>query len=309
MKKLLFIGGTGFLGKSFFDYLNKSQSFRKALSEIIVLSKKKKKIFSKVKISYINRNIVDLKSIPVTDYIIYAINSKNNKENIKGVLNFKKLLNYKHKNTKILFTSSGAVYGKIIKRKKIKETDLVSIKNVHNYKNYKKEYSISKIRMEKVFRLLSKKGYNVSIARLFSFIGERILDNKDFALTNLIKQALSKKNKIIKLSDTKDVYRGYMDARDLIEWLFKILINSNKKFDIFNVGSDESTTIENLAKLIGKKFNKTVIKQKRKNINEIDYYVPSTIKAKKKLNLKINHGLKNSLMDLLTHINKKRDYH
>ena len=45
MKKLLFIGGTGFLGKSFFDYLNKSQSFRKAFSEIIVLSKKKKKDF------------------------------------------------------------------------------------------------------------------------------------------------------------------------------------------------------------------------------------------------------------------------
>ena len=50
MKTLLFIGGTGFLGKSFFDYLNKSKFKRKNLSEIIIVSRNRKKIASKVKI-------------------------------------------------------------------------------------------------------------------------------------------------------------------------------------------------------------------------------------------------------------------
>ena len=299
MKKLLFIGGTGFLGKSFFDYLNSSKFKKKEIFEIIILSRRKKKISSKIKISFINKNIVNLKSIPVTDYIIYAANSKNDKENIDGVLNFKSLLNEKHKKTKILFTSSGAVYGKIKKIKKIKESDLVSIQNVQKFKGYKRKYAISKIKMEREFKIISKNGFNVSVARLFSFVGNRILKNKNFAITNLINQAKNKNIKVIKLNDTKDVYRGYMESNELIKWLFKILIRSNKDFNIYNVGSDEAITIENLAKLIGKKFNKTIYKKKRKNNKDVDYYVPSILKAKKDLNLNINIKIDNSINKLL----------
>ena len=110
---------------------------------------------------------------------------------------------------------------------------------------------------------------------------------------------------MIKLNDSRNVYRGFMDTRDLMEWLFKILMSSSKKCNTFNVGSDEAITIENLAKLIGKKFKKTVFKEKRKNINYIDYYVPSITKAKKELNLKINFKIKSSLNKLLVDINKE----
>ena len=299
MKKLLFIGGTGFLGKSFFDYLNSSKLLKKKISEITILSRRKKKISSKIKISFISKSITNLKSIPVTDYIIYAANSKNDNENIDGILNFKSLLNEKHKKTKILFTSSGAVYGKINKIKKIKESDLVSIQNVQKFKGYKRKYAISKIKMEREFKIISKNGFNVSVARLFSFVGNRILKNKNFAITNLINQAKNKNIKVIKLNDTKDVYRGYMESNELIKWLFKILIRSNKDFNIYNVGSDEAITIENLAKLIGKKFNKTIYKKKRKNNKDVDYYVPSILKAKKDLNLNINIKIDNSINKLL----------
>ena len=305
MKTLLLIGGTGFLGKSFFDYLNNSNLKRRELSKIIILARKRKKIKSKVKISFLNQNIKNIKSIPVTDYIIYAANSKNNKENIKGVLNFKNLLNHEHKKTKILFTSSGAVYGKRNQKRKIKETDLVSVKNVQNFTGYKKKYAISKIEMEKQFRLLSKKGFKVSVARLFSFIGKRILKNKNFAVTNLINQAKNNNIKILKLNDTKDVYRGFMDSSELTKWLLKILISSNEKFKIYNVGSDEAITIENLAKLIGKKFNKITYKKKRRNNKDIDYYVPSILKAKKELNLKINYKINSSLNRLLNYNGKE----
>ena len=54
-----------------------------------------------------------------------------------------------------------------------------------------KKYAISKIKMKKEFKSLSEKGYSVSIARLFSFIGERLLKNKNFA-----SQTLSIKQKI-----------------------------------------------------------------------------------------------------------------
>ena len=44
MKSLLFIGGTGFLGQSFFDYIKDGKLKNLKLSKIIVVSRKKKKL-------------------------------------------------------------------------------------------------------------------------------------------------------------------------------------------------------------------------------------------------------------------------
>ena len=299
-KRLLIIGGTGYLGQSFFDYINDDKLKNIRLSEIVIISRKKKKIKSNIKISYIAKNITDVKKIPVTDYIVYAANSKNNLENLKGINNFVGLLHEKHKNSKILFTSSGAVYGLRNTKKKIKEKDLVSLKNVSNFKGYKKEYAKSKIIIENKFKQLGKDGFNVSIARLFTFIGKRILIKNDFAITNLVKQAQNPKIKNITLNSSKNVYRGYMHSDDLIRWIIKILINSNSKCKIYNVGSDEAITIKQLANMIAKKFKKKIsIKNKKILKDSIDYYVPSVSKIKKELNLINKFNIIKSLDQIL----------
>ena len=299
-KSLLIIGGTGYLGQSFFDYINDDKLKNIRLSEIIIISRKRKKIKSNIKISYIVKNITDVKKIPLTDYIIYAANSKNNLENLKGINNFVGLLKKKHKNSKILFTSSGAVYGSRNIKKKFKEKDLVTLKNVSNFKGYKKEYAKSKIIIENKFKELGKHGYNVSIARLFTFIGKRILIRNDFAITNLVKQAQNPKIKNISLNSSKNVYRGYMHSDDLIRWIIKILINSNSKCEIYNVGSDESITIKQLANLIAKKFKKKIsIENKKISKDNIDYYVPSISKIKKELNLINKFNIIKSLDQIL----------
>ena len=260
MKSLLFIGGTGFLGQSFFDYINKDKINKLKLSKIIIVSRKKKLVKSKIKVSYIKKSISNIKLIPYVDYIIYAANSDNNLENLKGVNTFINLLDKNHKKTKILFTSSGAVYGPRKIKKKMNEKEKVSFKNVSKFSGYKKEYAKTKIIMERKFNKLAKKGFNISIARLFSFIGKKILINKNFAVTNLIHQAKHKKSESILLSDNRDVYRGYMNSDDLIRWLINILLNSSPKCSIYNVGSDQAISIENLAKLISKKYNKKIKK-------------------------------------------------
>jgi len=303
MKSLLFIGGTGFLGQSFFDYINKDKLNKLKLSKIIIVSRKKKLVKSKIKVSYIKKSISNIKLIPYVDYIIYAANSDNNLENLEGVNTFINLLDKNHKKTKILFTSSGAVYGPRKIKKKMNEKEKISFMNVSKFSGYKKEYAKAKIIMEREFNKLAKRGFNVSIARLFSFIGKKILMNKNFAVTNLINQAKNKKNESILLSDNRDVYRGYMHSDDLVKWLINILLNSNTKCNIYNVGSDEAISIENLAKLISKKFNKKVNKKKNfliKNKKQlVDYYVPTISKAKKDLNLKLRYKLNYSLKSLL----------
>ena len=306
MKSLLFIGGTGFLGQSFFDYINTNKLNKIKLSKIIIVSRKKKLVKSKIKVSYIKKNISNIKSIPYVDYILYAANSDNNLENLNGINNFINLLNEKHKKTKILFTSSGAVYGPRKIKTNMVESEQIKFSNIAKFTGYKKEYAKTKIIMERKFKNLAKRGFKISIVRLFSFIGKRIFLNKNFAITNLIYQAKQKKNLPIKLNDNRDVFRGYMNSDDLIRWLLKIMVKSNKKCDVYNVGSDEAITIESLATIIAKKFNKNVFKSisKKMQMNkkkELDYYVPSIFKAERELNLKLKYNIDFSLKKLLKH--------
>jgi nucleoside-diphosphate-sugar epimerase len=298
MSKLLFIGGTGFLGQSFFDCLNKGKIKKPKLTKIYIISRRGNKIKSKVKNVNIKKSILNLKKIPLTDYIIYAANSSNNNENIKGVKKFINLLTKKHKKTKIIFTSSGAVYGPSKIKKKFKEKDSVTFYKVNKFNGYKKNYAKTKILIENEFKNLGLQGFNVSIARLFTFVGEKILKNKNFAISNLIDQAQNVNKKNIYLSSSNDVYRGYMNSEDLIKWIIKIMIKSSNKCEIYNVGSDEAISIKKLANFISKKYKKKISLVKNSYSKSNDYYVPSILKAKNKLNLKIKYKIKDSLKRL-----------
>ncbi len=303
MKKLLIIGGSGFVGSSIVDNAINKKLIKKKINEIFVLSrsnKSKQKKYRHVKITYISNNIINVKKIPQIDYIIYCLKNTNIKISNNYFNKFLKLLKNLKNKPNILFTSSGAVYGKNTNKKKVSEKKKIDIEAINNFKGYKKKYAKEKLFLEKKFKDLSTKNYNVSIARCFTFIGKSIV-RYNYAISDLINAANNKNN--IVLNSQIDVFRSYMHSDDLSNWLITILKNSNTKCPIYNVGSDKVINLKNLTKKIGIMTNKKIsIKIKKRN--KFDYYIPSILKAKKELNLKNSISLKDALSSTINVINE-----
>ena len=120
MKKILIIGSSGFVGSSLNDYFGKKKNYK-----LINISRTQ------------NNNFIKLKKLPKVNYLIYCIKSTNLEKTLKYFNHFKKLLVEKS-NMKILFFSSGAVYGPSTKKNKYKENQKISLKKINTFLGYKK---------------------------------------------------------------------------------------------------------------------------------------------------------------------------
>lgn len=281
MNTIVIIGSSGFFGKSLINHYQKSI---KVKTKIYCISRKNFKIEKKNKnISIIKnkKSLEKIEKLPKSDLIFYLIKHKNITQTKKYFNHFLMLIRKNNKNSKILFSSSGSVYGPVSKKKKFSENIKIHQNNFKNYKNYKKNYSREKYYLEKKFIYLANKGFKVSIARCFSFYGENIL-RYNYVISNIINTVRKRENIVLK--NKSNLIRSYMHENDLARWLIKICKNSNNKCPIFNVGSDKEVNIIKLSNKFAKKYNLRVI-FKYKNYNASDYYVPNTNKAKKVLNL------------------------
>ena len=304
MKKLLILGGSGFVGSSIVDYGVDKKLIKNKIDEIYSLSrsnKTKQKRYKHIKITYINKDILNVKKIPQVDYIIYCLKNKNIKVSNDYFNQFLRLLKPLKKKPNILFTSSGAVYGKNTIKKKDIENKKIIIESINDLDGYKKKYTKEKIFLEKKFKELCKKNYKVSIARCYTFIGKNIT-RYNFAISDLINDANNMTR--IKLKSKINVYRSYMHSYDMSNWLIKIVKNSNTKCPIYNVGSNKIVNLKNLTKKIGIIANKKISLNENKN-GKFDYYVPSITKAYKELNLKISINLNDALNSIIKRSNDK----
>jgi dTDP-glucose 4,6-dehydratase len=194
-----------------------------------------------------------------------------------------------------LYISSGAIYGVQKKIKGFKENYLRFNKKIKfnnklkykQYKQYKQEYSNIKLKNENLLQEFGKKyRTKVSIARCFSFSGEYLPLNSQYALGNFIKNILN--NQDIKVKSNYRVMRSYMYSDDLVKWLLKIINNCTIDCPIYNVGSDDPISIHELASILSKKYDLNVdFKDKILN-KKNDIYIPNIQKAKKELNLTNN---------------------
>ena len=280
-KKVLIIGGTGFFGKSIVDFFLKKKLSNNI--EIIVFSKKakkfkfKKKINNNLFIKKISGNILNTKNLPKADIIIYCALLKNLDQDIKAVSNFISIAKKIYNDSKILYVSSGAVYGELPNNVKNVKENFSKIKDFKS-DNYKKKYALAKIINEKQFKKLAKLGFKVSIARCFSFVGEHLFGNSKYAIADFIKNILSKKSIYIKSNYL--VIRSYLHADDLSIFLLKIANKSNTNCPVYNCGSDDSVRLNRLSQLLSIKYDLKFICKKIKR-SYLDQYVPNINKFRK----------------------------
>ena len=293
MKTLLIIGGTGFFGNSILKYFSNTTSLKKKFNKLIIISRNNfgkfdyfKKLKKNYKVLKINCDILKIKKLPYADYVIYVSLLKNFKKDHLAIKNYINLAKLYHRTSKILYTSSGAVYGKQNNNtKSFKENYLDSNKKNTFGRSYKEEYSYTKLKNERLFKQLAESGLNVSIARCFTFVGEFILTKCNLVIGDIIQNILDKKDIVVKAN--YKVIRSYMFSDDLTRWLLKILYTSNTNCPIFNVGSDDSISIHKLAEFLAKKYKVKIKKLDKISNVVIDKYVPNVQKAKKQLNLKV----------------------
>lgn len=194
----------------------------------------------------------------------------------------------------ILFTSSGAVYGKNQEKLTyLKETDPNNFNN--NYKNL--GYGIGKLSSEFLgFEWSKRDGINFKVARLFSFSGAFLPLNSSYVIGNFVKNVLNNEELLIK--NPGNVYRSFLYGADLSLWLWTILVNGRNT--LYNVGSDKQITTIELANIVSEIYYSEIrVNLMKENIGNDESYIPNIEKIKKELSVEIGYSLKESIIKMI----------
>jgi len=323
MSTLLVIGGSGFFGKSILDAYWRDLLEPWGIKKVIVMARNatttlknypelicpsnispKKKGGSNRVVELLDADICTCTLLPFAEYVIHAAASTDardylsgpqiERENIqKGVSNFCDLAKIYLRKSKILYVSSGAVYGQQPKEVlRLKEdAPLLSIESLPLSKQ---DYAAAKRDAEVLMKGLGDDGLYVVIARCFAFVGKYLPRNQHFAIGNFIEDAISRRSITVKARNF--VYRSYMYADDLVEWLLTILESANPLCPIVNVGSNQKIEIADLAILIAKEYKTTVNDSNNRSLI-VDRYIPS-IRLAESMGCKLKFDLIKSIKSI-----------
>jgi dTDP-glucose 4,6-dehydratase len=201
---------------------------------------------------------------------------------------------------KFLLTSSGAVYGKQPSEMTHVPEDYTGAPDPHDPRS---AYGIGKRTAEHLCSLYAKQyGLSSTIARGFAFVGPYLPLDIHLAIGNFIRDAMNGGPIIIKGDGTPR--RSYLYAADLAIWLWTILLNGSSE-QVYNVGSDESISIADLAQTVASGINpqtEVSIAKKAELGSPPEQYVPCVDRAMRKLGLRIT-------VDLPTAIRKTAEFY
>jgi len=308
MAHLLILGGSGFFGKSILDAYRRGILDDFYISKITILARNAsylRKSFPELldeRICLIDADLSLCDSLPPADIVIHAaattdaaryiIAPDEEQRNMLFNINHFYSLALKYcRNSKILFVSSGAVYGNYSHKVEYISEDYAF--NVEKALEPSKHiYTLAKRKSELIIQGLGALDLSISIARCFAFVGKYLPRDQHFAIGNFIQDGLNQKPISVKASHV--VYRSYMHGDDLARWLIAIAISADSTAKVFNVGSDESISVQDLGQRVASYFGVQLNLAPITSEN-IHRYIPSIEKAKCELGLTLEKNLDQSL--------------
>ena len=187
---------------------------------------------------------------------------------------------------KFLLTSSGGVYGSQPPAVEAFSETFLGMPDPMHANN---TYSVGKRVAEHLCALYANKyGLNIVVARCFAFVGPDLPLNAHFAIGNFIRDALN--NAPIVINGDGSPLRSYLYQSDLADWLLA-LVERGLTGQSYNVGSDESLSILDLAHLVRKTLGKDIDIVTKGIVNSEstirNRYIPDIRKIRQELSVSI----------------------
>jgi len=256
MKKVLIIGGAGFIGTALSAKLM-SLKYKVDIADLPNNFNEKHKEFGCISIDI--RDFSQFKCFDSKNYdFVYNLAAQTSglvsqedpetdvDTNLKGVFNCFRY--FKNKNlSSFIYTSSMAVYGD--SEIKIDETHAL---------NPKSNYGMSKLASEVYVRAFADYDINYTIARLFNVYGpgQDFSNLKQGMLSIYLAQAIDDSK--IKITGSLERYRDFIYIDDVVDFLVRAINEDKLRNEVFNIGTGNKTTVDELVNKIIKKLDKNV---------------------------------------------------
>jgi dTDP-glucose 4,6-dehydratase len=184
---------------------------------------------------------------------------------------------------RLMFTSSGAVYGPQPPEVALLDEDY---RGAPDPTDTSTAYGQAKRVSEFLCSAAAERGdVDVVIARGFAFAGPFLPLNGNYAFGNFMRDALGGGPIVVDGDGTP--LRSYLYAADLAAWLWTLLLKA-RSHRVYNVGSDISVSIAALARLIAEIVSpgaRVEIKREAQEGEPVRRYVPSIERARTDLGL------------------------
>jgi nucleoside-diphosphate-sugar epimerase len=301
---LLLIGGSGFFGKSFLDAYGRGLLAPWGIGRVIVLARSAMWLRATHPtligpgVELIDADIATVRDLPPADFVVHAASSSDacayaadpsgERANILAATDtYCRIAARDHRHSRIVYTSSGAVYGQQPETLSHIAEDFTP-GATDGLVTYKRDYAEAKRLSEAMLARLGEQGLAVSVARCFAFVGAHLPRDQHFAIGNFLADGMA--GRPVRVATRKAVYRSYMHADDLVRWLMTIAAHATPACPVYNVGSDQAVTMGDLARLVAERFG---VAAEVPAITDptTDRYIPATDKARRELGLTLDYDL------------------